>query len=351
MAERIRYEVDPFNRLIIEETSRKTKLSRFRRVLDGSFKVDEDNTLFYHIKVPLPREANIPHQVKLTGKWSLTENHNLRLTLDKAERQTFGNQLTLQGDIADMNKNSLLFAVTTRTKEGARSACVLKLQGSWQADARNRLTFRVKKKQDRHDVLTFNGIWEINKRHRIVYKYEKSRLIRKTKKARTLVFKGHWDIRGKTRIAYIMDKTPDVMSGSLRFVDKNANSVFNFKTSLGIFKDNYIKYEVGIGVSGRPKPKKQTIKLFGKWKIEKNTGLSFEVAYEKKRIYAIVFGADAKLTDKDSISFKFRNEVSKDIGANLKLSHKILKGDGEAFLRLLKSKRESVVTAGAARRW
>ena len=143
--EKVRYEVDPHNRLVIKKTGRKTKFPRFRRILDGRFKVARDNTLTYHIKAPIPDDIRAPHQVKLRGKWSLTKNHNLRFTLDKWRRQTFGDQLTLQGDIIDVNKNSLLFAVTTRTKQGAQSIYALKLQGSWQADKNNRLTFRIKK--------------------------------------------------------------------------------------------------------------------------------------------------------------------------------------------------------------
>jgi hypothetical protein len=335
--EKVRYEVDPHNRLVIKKTGRKTRLPRFRRVLDGRFKVARDNTLTYHIKAPIPDDIRAPHQVKLRGKWSLTKNHDLRLTLDKWRRQTFGDQLTLQGDIIDVNKNSLLFALTTRTKDGAQSIYALKLQGSWQADRNNRLTFRVKKGKGEYDILAFDGAWEIGKNYQVVYKYEKTQLITKQKKIHTLIFKGHWDIKDKARISYV--------------IDRNTNSVFNFKTSLGIFKDNYIKYELGIGLSRKPKPVKRTITLFGAWKIKKTLGLIFEVEYENKRVHAIVFGAKAKLTDKDTVLFNLKNNLNREIGAELELSHKILKGDGQAFLRLLKSKRESAILVGAGWGW
>ena len=335
--QKLRYEIDPHNRLVVSETGRKAPLSRFRKVLDGRFKVDKNNILSYHIKAPVPRDVNIPHQVKLKGKWLLTGNHDLKLTLDKWGRQTFGDRLTLQGDIIDVNKNSILFAVTTWTKEGIQSTYALKFRGSWQADKNNRLTFRARKEEGKHDILTLNGIWKINKKHQIIYQYEKAQLIRKLRKIHTLTFKGHWDIKDKTRIAYI--------------IDRNTNSVFNFRTGLGLFRDDYIKYEVGIGLSQRAKPVKQRITLFGKWKIKKNAGLIFEVGYENKKLHAIIFGAEARLTDKDTVLFKLRNDLNKDISANLKLSHKILKGDGEAFIRGLKSKRECAIFAGAARRW
>ena len=343
---KIRYELDPHNRLIVTETIekktktvkrlRKTQLSRFRRVLDGRFKIGKDNALSYHVKAPMPRGLDMPHQVKLRGEWSLTEAHDLRLTLDKWGRQTFGDQLTLQGDIIDVNKNSLLFAVTTRTKENTQSTYILKLQGAWRADKHNRLTFRVKKQYGRHDILTFKGAWEINKNHELVYRYEKAHLIRKSRKIHTLVFKGYWDIKDRARISYV--------------ISEDTNSVFNFKTSLGIFRENYIKYALGIGLSHKVKPAKKTVTLFGKWKLSKNKGLLFEVEYENKKLHAISFGADAKLTDKDTVLLRLKNTLNQDMRATLKLSRKILKGDGEAFLRILKSGRESAIFAGAGLR-
>ena len=66
---------------------------------------------------------------------------------------------------------------------------------------------------------------------------------------------------------------------------------------------------------------------------------------------AIKFGADAKLTKRDEVKFRLRNELRKDLGLELKLSRKLLRGDGEAFLKLLKDKKEASVYVGAAWRW
>ncbi|MCK4463290.1 MAG: hypothetical protein KAU58_03160 [Candidatus Omnitrophica bacterium] len=336
--EKVKYGIDPHNKLIIEETKRKTKLPGFRRILDGKFKVNKNNTLIYHIKSPLPHDINAPHQVKLRGRWSLTENHSLRFTLDKWRRQTFGDQLILRGDITDVNKNSVEFSVTTTTKDNVRSTHVLKLRGRWQADKHNRLIFMVKKEHQRYDTLTFNGAWQINKNHEIIYQYQKARLIRKLKKIHTLTLKGYWDIKEKMRVSYV--------------IDRNTNSAFDFRTRLAIFKDDYIKYAIGIKLSRRPGPVKQTITLFGRWKVKKNVGLVFEVKYGNRKIQKIVFGAEVKITNRDTILFKLKNNVdNEDIGIKLELGHKILKGDGQAFIRLLKSKRESVVLIGAGLKW
>ena len=335
--QKIRYELDPQNRLILK-SGQKSGLRKFRKVLDGRFRTDDNNELSYRIKTPLLKNERVPNQLILRGKWSLTDNHDLRLTLDKEGRETFGDKITLQGRILDVSANSLLFAVTTKTKENTRSTYALNLGGIWKADESNRLSFHVKREKDRRDILTFKGAWEINKNHRIIYNYEKADLIRKKRKTHTLTFKGYWDIKDSFRISYILSKDTD--------------SVFNLRTSAAIFKENYIKYKLGIGLIDREKPVKRALTLFGKWKIKKNAGLIFEVEYENKKVYEIVFGAEARLTGKDTILFKLKNDVeNRNIGINVKLSRKILKGGGEAFVRALKSKRESAVYAGAAWKW
>ncbi len=196
--EKVRFEIDPYNRLIFSEKS-KIGVPRFRYALDGYFKTDKNNNLSYHIKAPTPQGACIPHQIKLRGKWSLTDDHNLQLTLNKWGRQTLGDKLTLQGKILDIRKNSLLFSVTTKTKENTQSTYILKLAGAWQADKNNRIIFKAKRSRGKHDILTFKGAWEINKQHQIIYNYKKSQLIRKQKSLNTLTFKGYWDIQDKTR--------------------------------------------------------------------------------------------------------------------------------------------------------
>ena len=331
--EKIKYEFDPHNRLTVKNTP----LRGFRNVLDGQFKISGNNTLTYHVKSPVPSGIKAPHQVKLKGTWSLTKEHQLRLTLDKLRRETFGDQLTLQGEILDVRRNSLLFAVSTRTKDNLPSAYILELAGSWQADEHNRLYFRVNKEHGKFDSLIFDGAWQINENYQLAYSYKKERLLRKSKEIHTLIFKGYWDFMDKARISYMLVR--DSLSG------------FNFNAGLGIFKDNYIKYELGIGLSRNKNPLKRTITFFGKWKVKKNIGLIFEVRKDEKRIQEFIFGAEAKLTDKDMVSFNLRNRLNKEIGAELEFSRNVFKGDGQLFLRLLKSREESAILAGAGWRW
>ena len=138
---KVKYEVDPFNRLVIKGTGRKTKLRHFRKVVDGYFRIEKDNVLVYHIKKPVPQGLVVPHQIKLKGKWSLTRDHNLRISLDKWGNQSGGNTLTFSGNILDVKKNSLLFALTTKTQQNTDLTYILELTGSWQTDKFNRITF------------------------------------------------------------------------------------------------------------------------------------------------------------------------------------------------------------------
>ncbi|MFA5157149.1 MAG: hypothetical protein WC532_07175 [Candidatus Omnitrophota bacterium] len=330
---KLRYEVDPHNRLVVSRTG----LEKFRRVLEGRFSIAAGNTLTYHIKSPIPADIKLPHQVKLKGAWSLTEEHQLRLTLDKWGRQTFGDQLTLQGEIIAGQKNSLLFAVTSRAKDGRQSVYILELSGSWQADIRNRLTFKANKERASYDLLTFEAAWQVDENYKLIYRYKKEDLLRKRKRIQAIAFQGHWDIRDKARLSYVLDK--------------NSGSSFDFKTSLGIFKDNYIKYELGIGLAQRVRPVRRRIIFSGKWQVNKNAGLVFSVEQGSKKIQEFAFGAEAKLTDKATVLFNLRNSLDKGIGAELELSRAAFKGNGQAFLRLIKSRQESAVFLGAGWGW
>jgi hypothetical protein len=336
--QKARYEIDPYNRLVVAGSGTKNDFPKFRKVLDGQFKIDGSNNLSYHIKAPLSKSENIPHQVKFKGKWSLTDEHELRLTMDKSGRETFGDRITLQGEILDADEGSLSFAITTKTNTGAQSTYVLNLSGSWKADENNRLSFYVNKENGPHDILAFNGAWQVNKDHQIVYQYEKARLLRKKRESHALILKGYWDIKDRLRISYLLSGSTD--------------SAFNFTATAGIFKEDYIEYKLGIGTVSKAKPSVRTITLFGEWKLEKDIGLVFEIKYEDGKARAIVFGADARLTDNDTVAFSLKNSIENtDMGVALELSRKILKGDGEAFLRLLGSRGESAIYAGAAWRW
>lgn len=302
--EKVKYEFDPHNRLTVKSDS----LRGVRKVLDGQFKISGHNALTYHIKAPVSAGIKAPHQVKLNGVWSLTKDHQLRLTLDKWQRQTFGDQVTLQGELLSARKNSLLFAVATQAKDGMTSTYALELSGVWQAGRDNRLTFRVDKENGRTDSLIFNGAWQVDENYQLIYNYQKARLARKRKEIHNLIFKGHWDIKDKLRLSYVLDA--------------DSASRFDFIAGAGIFKGDRIKYEVEIGLGQKRRPVKQTVIFRGGWKIGKN-----------------------------AVAFNLRNNLNRETGAGIEVSREIFRGGGQAFLRLVKSGREAAILAGAGWRW
>ena len=339
MADKVRYEVDPYNRLIMDRPGSGDKgLPRFRRAIDGRFSLDGSDNLVYQVKAPVSEGESIPHQIKLKGDWSLTDGHKLRFTLNKWGRQTLGDQLTLEGEILDTGANSLLFAVTTTSKRYTQTTYALELGGVWKADDRNRLSFHIRRESGRYNTLTFNGTWEIDKHNKIVYRYESADLATKKSRVHTLEFDGYWDIRDKYQISYSLGAGTD--------------SSFDFNASAGIFNEDYVKYQLGIGLVGYARPVERAITLLGRWFLKKDVGVVFELKYTDKKTREIVFGADFKITSKDTVSLRLKtSEGNKDIGVTVELSRKIFNGEGEAFLRALVSDREQAIYAGAAWQW
>ncbi|MBL7071461.1 MAG: hypothetical protein ISS26_04750 [Candidatus Omnitrophica bacterium] len=327
----MRYEVDPHNRLIVRKEEKKSKVSRFRHVIEGRFRIGKDNTLLYHIKAPSPDPAGVPHQLKLKGSWSLADDHNLKLTLNKWGRQTFGDEITLTGNIIKADSHSLLFSVTQRTKENASSTHILRFEGNWQADKNNRLTFRIKKEKKRYDVLVFNGIWEINRKNQIVYSYTRG------KKRHSLLIKGRWDYSRKGILTYDLD-----LKGS---------SHFDFKVGGGIAKKGLIIFETGVGISRRAMPVKKQIILYGCWRIRKKIGLIFEMRHDGSRPEILKFEAEARLAGRSKIIFTLKDEAGKGLGLSLTISRTMLKGCGESFIRILRSAKEQAVYIGAGFTW
>jgi len=331
--EKIKYEFDPYNRL----TATNSSLRGMRQVIDGQFKTSGNNALFYSIKSPLPGYLKSSHQIKLKGTWSLTKEHQLRLALEKSARQSFGEEIILQGEIIDARENALVFAINSRTKDGKLSVYSLTLNGVWATDEYNRISFRIEKEDGDSDILLFEGAWKVNGNYQIVYSFRKENLIRKSKQLHALIFKGQWQIGDKTRLSYSLEA--------------NSLSRFEFCASAGIFKDKYIKYELGLTLAARKNPVKRTITFNGKWKLKKNVGLVFEIERQGSKTKSFVFGAQARLVRNSAVSFSLRNSSDKPIGAQLELSREIFSGDGQAFLRLLQLRQESAIVAGVGWRW
>jgi len=291
---KVRYEVDPHNRLILRKTGKKSRLPKYRHLADGRFKIGRRNSLTYHIKKS--KDFKSPQQIKFSGDWSLDKRHNLALTLNKWGNQIAGNKLIIKGKITDIKKNTLLFTVTTKTADNRRQIYILKLSGSCRADKNNRLTFNAERERGRDDILTISGIWELNKKAELIYKY------RDKKKTHTLIFRGRWNITDKLRLSYELERG-------------------------------------------------QHITISGRWRIDKRKGLLYEVKYKRGRFHAIAFGGIMKLGRKDMLEIRLKDTRGRDLGLNLKLSRKFIRGCGETFIRALVSGKELSISAGVGIIW
>ena len=257
MADRVFYEVDPFNRLIIRPGTKRSRVKKFRQVVTGRFIADSGNNLLYEVNKS--SGIDVPQKIKFSGRYSLDKNHNLILTLDKWNNQCEGNRFTLKTKIIDAKSNEIALSVNSKVNENRSLTYLMKLYGSWQADKNNRLTFGVERDGRQIDNLTLYGGWEINKYNEIIYKHGRNNQV--------ITFRGYWDIAARHRISYILDK--------------KSNSGFNFRSSLGTLapkgKDTYVTFDIGIRISGAKKLRRKVI-FSGRWKIDKNRELTLETS-------------------------------------------------------------------------
>jgi hypothetical protein len=91
--------------------------------------------------------------------------------------------------------------------------------------------------------------------------------------------------------------------------------------------------------------------LFGSWKIKKGAGLVFEVERGRRGIQDISFGAEVRVTPRDTLLFRLKDGANRKLGAELELTRRISGLDGESYIRMLKSGREYSMLAGAGLRW
>jgi recombinational DNA repair protein RecR len=255
--DKVFYEIDPFNRLIIGSPpgARKSGVKKFRQVVYGRFRTDENNALFYEVNKS--SGIDTPQKIKFSGKYSLDKDHDFIITLNKWNNQCEGNRLTLKTKIIDANNNEIALSVNSKAGENKSLTYVMKLYGSWQADKNNRLTFGVERDQGGVDALTLSGAWEINKNNEIIY--------RRGRDSQIITFRGYWDIADRCRLNYILDK--------------KTNSGFNFRSSIGTLapkdKETYATFDVGIAMRGVKKLRRRII-FSGRLKMSKGKELILE---------------------------------------------------------------------------
>lgn len=325
------YEIDPYNNLIVS-SGEKTSARYFRKVVSGKFRTDKKNQLEYVIRRPLDNK-DIPKVIRLTGKWSLTENHDLKLTLSEDKKQL--KTITIKGQLMETGKNSISFSVFQKTAVNKERVYVLKLEGFWQVDKYNRITFKVKKEKGKIDKLSFICIWSISKKNSILYTFSRADHLTGLKTKHTIEFKGVWKITEKNRITYV--------------ICSRAGSEFSIKTTAQKFEKNSIKASIGVGF-GKNKKGRQ-ITLFGEWKINKNIGLFFVLKNENNKQKYIKFGCEAMLKN-TAINFNMKAYgTKKDLDIRLKLKRDMKTIDGQLFAEVFKNKKETAIFFGVGGRF
>lgn len=295
----------------------------------GKFIID-NNRLIYEVKESDSwlREYNLPKRITLEGKWILDKNHNLGFSVRKTKTQAGRERLILKSEIVAVKKNSLVFSLGTKGKEGTYKAYSLNLRGRWQADKYNRLQFLIKRSRTESDVLTLKGIWEVHN-NTILYTHKKTVLKTKRKKTHVLRFKGYWQINKRNHLIYILDL--------------DSNSYFEFKAYLQtpniIGKKGVIKYRVGIGIRGSRIFRDRVISLYGIWKFSRKTGLSLVLDYVSGKISAISFGIFLRMSTKSKITLGLVNRRGEDLGISVTFTQKFLKNNANWFLRLIKEEK------------
>jgi len=339
-SQKIKYEIDNLNRLIISKPYSPNSPLRKKTIVEGYFKSDKNKLSYYIESRDKKIKGEIPlHKIVFSGKWSLVKDHNLRFTLNKSLTQIFGNTLELKGEIIKVDTRGLTFRLRKRTTPTKRNIEDIYLSGFWQADSNNRLVLNIRRRKEKDNMgnLIFEGVWSLNKKNQLIYRYERAGLKAKQKAEKTIIFNGYWQ-PGKRRLTYQLKNCRD--------------SFFSFKasirtSSLRADKDK-IKYEVGIEYKTKRNRKKKIIRqinLFGRWKIRKDLSLDFEMKYPEEKFKALNFGSTWYIKNDKEIAAKLKNKKGEDIGFEVCFTKRFLK-DSEFFARISKNSKNKKIETG-----
>jgi len=278
----------------------------------------------------------IVRKLTLDGVWSLTPGHDLKFRVLGSDGELSGKTLIFTGNIENVKGDSISFRIRDyQSVLGIRSGSI-RLTGRWKADKYNRLTFQVSKAKSRYDTLTFQGKWEVGKNNEIIYRYSKTHLKTKKREARTLVFSGYWDIE-KSRLTYRIERSSD--------------SYFSFKAALRIKAvtagKRKLEYTVGVRyVKERVYRKtRETVTIYGKWKVDRDLKVSFDVVYSGGKRKKIGFGVERIFKDDISLKFFLADKRGASLGLSVEFA-KVFRNDAEFFLALERAGIEYSIIGG-----
>ncbi len=275
-------------------------------------------------------------KIALDGVWSLTPEHDLRFRVSGAESAFYGKTIILRGNIERVNGTALTFRVRQcDTVSGLRTSTI-ELKGRWRADSNNRITFNAARSRGKYNVLRFQGAWRVNRNNELIYKYSRTALRTKVREERTLVFKGFWEL-GKGRVVYNIEGSDESF-----FSIKVALRSRSLRASAGA-----IKYQVGIKYyrKGSYRRLRQTVTIFGTWKLGVDLAVGFEVKYSGGKRRLTTFTVEKLIGEAGSVSVSLKSEKGEPLGFEVTFS-RAFKTDAELFLTLARHAAESRVTGG-----
>jgi len=302
-----------------------------KRTLEGRVRVNRKNRLVYEVRTPAVKRAPGPKRYALDGAWGLTRRNTLKLRLHAGfgrPRQT----LYLYGELEKAGARSLTVSLRRHSGDGRPASQRLTLRGRWAANRANQLMFLVKRAKGAQDKLTLQGAWSAGKHHDLQYRFR--RFDQKPQSLHTLRWSGTWDVPRAGRLLFR--------------VEGQSDSSFDFRASLQSrslqAREGRIAYQVGVGWL-KEKRKRIAVVLFGRWKLNRDLSVVFEVPYPEGRLGRIRFGADLAVSRKGGLALRLESVRGEPLGLLLTFSRRFLNG-AEWFLRLKRSLRDSEVLAG-----
>ncbi|OGX11842.1 MAG: hypothetical protein A2351_01300 [Omnitrophica bacterium RIFOXYB12_FULL_50_7] len=311
----------------------------------------------------------------LDGKWELSPEHEV-----SCRERGLDKEATIKGSLVAAEPDALVVSVTvqeeldsnpqwigTASARAGRSRPIrrtvtglVKLSGRWELDEKNRIAFSVKRGLGKYDTLTFQGAWEVNDNHEVVYSFESKQVLegrgkkrrRVTRVSQELVFKGEWDISEKNCLTYLIGVDND---SAFRFRG-------TFETQSILAKEGEIRYQAGIEYKtsrGAKRRLKQTIVLFGKWKLSDDLALSLELECANGKRSEIRVGTEfnlKKLQERlpllpDEVTVNLTSTEGDPLGVELVLTKDLFDGNAQTFVRFRESLKETAVEAGVKIPW
>ena len=275
-------------------------------------------------------------KIAVDGTWSMTEGHDLKIKVSGLKSSYAGKTIVLQGEIKKVTGTRLIFGIReSDTVTGLRTRSI-ELNGRWQADKNNRITFAVKKSNGRSDVLRFQGAWSVGERNELIYRYVKTSLKKGEKFEKALVFKGYWDL-ARHRLTYR--------------IEGSNKSYFEFSASIGTkslrASSGVIKYQVGIKYKKSKvfRQVRRVVSIYGAWKFGKDLSVRFEATASGKKYTALSFTAEKPIGRGNTVAVALKAKDGENLGVDVTFTKEFSK-DAEVFLNLSRHPNESRVMGG-----